>query len=88
MLGIIANPCSIIDRSEPNDFLVGLHIHFADFRLCRTGMAVCMRGRSEQSLMLCGAVGVDGGADDADLVRRWDQFEAAALQRAHLDHFV
>src|SRR5882762_4526380 len=39
-------------------------------------------------LVLCGAVGIDGGADDAHFVGGRDDFEAAALQRAHLDHVV
>src|SRR6266851_7089601 len=39
-------------------------------------------------LLLCGAVGVDGGADDSHFIGGWDDFEAAALQRTHLDHFV
>lgn len=39
-------------------------------------------------LSLGGAVGVDGGADDTHFVGGGDQFEAAALQGAHLDHFV
>src|SRR5258707_12369332 len=34
-----------------------------------------------------GVVGVDGGADDAHFVGSWHDLEAAALQRAHLDHF-
>src|SRR5882724_9375978 len=37
---------------------------------------------------LPGAVGVDGGADNAHFVGGGDDFEAAALERAHLDHFV
>src|SRR6267154_1464165 len=35
-----------------------------------------------------GALGVQGGADDADFVAGGHDFEAAALQRAHLDHFM
>ena len=39
-------------------------------------------------LALCGAVRVDGGADDPHLVRGRHDFEAAALQGTHLDHFM
>src|SRR5438552_11062661 len=35
-----------------------------------------------------GAVGVDGGADDAHFVAGGDDFKAAALQRAHFHHLV
>src|SRR6267154_4787477 len=39
-------------------------------------------------LVLRGAVRVDGGADDPHLVRSRHDFEAAALQGAHFDHFM
>src|SRR6266853_1772418 len=39
-------------------------------------------------LRLRGAVGVDGGTDDAHFVGGWNKFETTALERAHLDHFV
>ena len=39
-------------------------------------------------LLVHGALGVDGGADDSDLVGGRDQFKPAALQRAHLHHFM
>src|SRR6266853_364644 len=39
-------------------------------------------------LRLRGAVGVDGGTDDAHFVGGWNKFETAALERTHLDHFV
>ncbi len=35
-----------------------------------------------------GAGGVDGGADDADFVGGGNDFKAAALERAHHNHFV
>src|SRR2546427_12213285 len=41
-----------------------------------------------ETLVLRGAVGVDGGADDSHLIGCWDHFKTAALQRAHLDHFM
>ena len=34
------------------------------------------------------ALGVDGGTDDTDFIAGGNDFETAALQRAHLDHFV
>ena len=38
--------------------------------------------------LFCGSFGVDGGAEDAEFVGGGEDFEAAALQRAHFHHFV
>src|SRR6266852_6690356 len=51
-------------------------------------MGLGPRNNTMQILSLRGAVGVDGSAEDTDFVGGGDQFEAAALQRAHFDHFV
>src|SRR6266851_326025 len=51
-------------------------------------VALAPGARVMQALVVCRAVGVDGGADNAHFVGGWDEFEAAALERAHLDHFV
>ena len=39
-------------------------------------------------MLLDRGAGIDCGADDAEFVARGDDLEAAALQRAHLHHFL
>src|SRR5205814_401116 len=46
------------------------------------------RNKTTEMLGLCGAVGVDGGADDSHFVAGGDNFKTAALQRAHFHHLV
>ncbi len=46
------------------------------------------RNKTTEMLGLCGAVGVDGGADDSHFVAGGDNFKTAALQGAHFHHLV
>ena len=57
-------------------------------RPARTNGVSVPRTEATGVLLLCGTVGIDGGADDSHFIGGRNDLEAAALQWTHLDHFM